>query len=167
MALNSLTAVKSLMARVQNAAPEIEEKLAEYGAEDARLRFAAARYAGTNDVTVSVGESEGHAAVVAQGDAVAFIEFGAGVRHGKGYPGERPKDIVDIGKYGQGKGASGRPWVYRGEQGSAGWQVRKKNGDPIEGLSMTYGNPPNAPMYHAANRMREEAGAVAKEVLAR
>ena len=160
-------ALEAYIGKVRSAAPAIEERLAELGAADAQLRFAAARYAGTNDVTVSVGEADGHAEVIAHGEAVAFIEFGTGVRYGNGYPGERPEGIVGIGEYGDKHGATGRPWAYKGAQGNAGWQARKKNGEPIEGLSLTYGNAPNAPMYRAANRMCDEAGEIVREVLSR
>ena len=163
--MNAVKALEAYIAKVNAAGPVIEEKLAEYGAEDARLRFAAARYAGTNDVTVATGESGGHATVDAHGEAVAFIEFGTGVRYGNGYPQARPDGIVGIGEFGKGHGATGKPWTYRGEPGNAGWPVTRKNGKSRAGVAMTYGNAPNAPMYHAANRMREQAGETAREVL--
>ena len=164
--MKAVNALNAYIAKVHASRPVIEERLAEYGAEDARLRFAAARYAGTNDVTVATGESEGHATVDARGEAVAFIEFGTGVRYGNGYPGERPDGIVGIGEYGDKRGATGKPWAYWGDPGNAGWVPKNSRGESIWGLAMTYGNAPNAPMYHAANRMQDEAASIVREVLA-
>ena len=74
--------------------------LAEIGAEVARVRFTEAAYDGNNDVTVHMEFDGNKAAIVAGGEAVAFIEFGAGV-----YFPEHPSGLFAHGTYGQGKGA--------------------------------------------------------------
>lgn len=133
------------------------ERLSTLGAYRARLDFSAAMYAGHNDVQLSV-EREGDAyLVVANGNAVAFIEFGTGILNP-----EHPwsADLgFSHGTYGAGKGANPNGWVYVGEQGNAGQPVGGKRN-----VYRTYGNPPARAMYNASKDMRESILAIAKEV---
>lgn len=172
--MKAVQALERYIAKLHAAREEIEWRLATKGADEATFEFDQAKYAGVNDVVVQEEEVDGHAAVVARGDAVAFIEFGTGVVYngpGNGvYPQERPEGIVGIGEYGKGHGASNYGWYYRGEPGNAGAQaVRyKKDGSEVSrpGWVHTYGNLPASGMYRAANLMSDEAGEVVREVLA-
>lgn len=172
--MKAVQALERYIAKLHAAEETIEWRLAKKGIDEAEKHFALAQYAGVNDVIVGEDEVDGHAAVVARGDAVAFIEFGTGVVYngpGNGvYPQERPEGIVGIGEYGEGHGASNYGWYYKGEPGNAGAQaVRyKKDGSEVSrpGWVHTYGNLPASGMYHAANLMSDEAGEVVREVLA-
>ena len=131
------------------------EKLATLGAFRARMDFTSAMYAGKNDVEVSVEKIADGYRVVAAGEAVMFIEFGAGVINP-----EHPQSAemgFSHGTYGSGKGANEKGWVYVGEQGNAGQPLR-------EGVYHTYGNPPAKAMYNAAKDMKSAIYKVVKEV---
>lgn len=156
---NAIAALERLRERVEKGSEVLAQRLAEAGAEKARDGFAGVdHYAG--DPTVDVyTEAEGKtASVVASGQAVAFLEFGAGVHYYTGYPGDRPAEIHDIGTYGDGKGASGKGWIYAGEQGLSGHPVvrHRKSGDVVrEGLYWTRGNKPYAPMFRASQEIQD------------
>ena len=102
-------------------------------------------------ITIGVErEGEGYA-VYAQGDQVAFIEFGAGVFYngsGANYKLGRPPEISGIGEYGQGKGKR-NTWGYYDETGA---------------LHLTHGNPPANAFYHAAEATRRQIKDIAREV---
>lgn len=153
--------IGSYRTKLSGASVEIRNRLCDLGAEEAGEAFAGAEYAGTNDVSVSTEQNGKESLVVAEGQAVAFLEFGAGVTAGQGYPGDKPDGIVGLGEYGQGKGANPKGWIYRGEPGNAGIPVSGR-----EGVYRTYGNPPVSGMYTAARTMEDNVAEVAKEVLA-
>lgn len=142
------------------------EKLALIGAQEASVRFATAMYDGVNDSEVSVDIQGSRAVISAKGQAVCFIEFGAGIYHNPGepYPLPRPKGIVGIGKYGQGKGKQ-TTWGYYGEPGSSG--VVKVNNKTGKEVVLTHGNPASMPMWYATEEMRNEVLRVAREVFAK
>lgn len=125
------------------------EKLALIGAQEASVRFAAAMYDGVNDSEVSADIQGGRAVISAKGQAVCFIEFGAGVYHNPSepYPNPRPDGIVGIGEYGKGYGKR-KAWGYY------------DNGE----LVITRGNPAAMPMWYATEEMRREVLRVAREV---
>ena len=126
-------------------------KIAEYGAERARTGFSFASYDGTNDVTVTAEPTTLGARVRASGQAVLFIEYGAGAKMGYGHP--------DPGPYGPGtypgKGHWNDPngWIYGGI-GSGKSRV------PLR----TWGNPPACAMYNAEQDMYYRAYDIASEV---
>lgn len=126
------------------------EKLAIIGAHEASVRFASAMYDGDNDVAVEVGPTENGWVITASGEAVCFIEFGAGVYHNPSepYPNPRPDGVVGIGEYGQGKGKR-QAWGYYDEAGN---------------LVITRGNPAAMPMWYATTEMEREVLRIAKEV---
>lgn len=126
------------------------ERLALIGAHEASIRFAAAIYDGINDSDVSVDIQGSRAIISAKGQAVCFIEFGAGVYHNPGepYPLPRPDGIVGIGEYGQGKGKR-KSWGYY---------------DESENLVITHGNPAAMPMWNALKEMEREVLRIAREV---
>lgn len=134
------------------------EGLANIGVREASIRFTTAMYDGVNDATVALEKTSNGYAIVASGQAVAFIEFGTGVYHNTGepYPNPRPEGIVGIGEYGQGKGKR-RAWFYKGEAGSNG--EMQKNG-----VVKTHGNPAAMPMWYASEEMKRSILQVVKEV---
>ena len=65
------------------------ERLAEIGIDVASVRFKTAQYDGINDVSVDKSPEwidEHTLAIVARGQAVAFIEFGTGVHYAEKHP---------------------------------------------------------------------------------
>lgn len=91
--------------------------------------------------------------VNANGENVAFVEFGAGVFYNSGgdaYHTERPEGIVGIGEYGKGKGK--REW----------WAFKAPEyyGDSY----MTHGTPEQPGMYLASKAMRDAVEDIAIEV---
>ena len=126
------------------------EGLAEIGLKEASVRFTTAMYDGTNDVSVRLDTSNNGYVIVAEGQAVAFIEFGAGVYHNTSepYPNPRPNGIVGIGEYGQGKGKQ-KAWGYKNEN---------------DELVITRGNPAAMPMWYASEEIKNSVMKVVREV---
>ena len=131
---------------------ELVKRLAEVGLEEARVRFSSAEYSGENDVEVTVEPIADGFKIVATGQAVFFIEFGAGVYYNgtEPYPEPRPKGISNIGEYGDGKGKR-KAWGFYDESGE---------------LVITHGTPAAMPMLHASRTMQQEVERIAKEVFA-
>ena len=126
------------------------EELAHIGVKEASVRFTTAMYDGVNDSSVTLKPIEGGFCIVAEGKAVAFIEFGAGVYHNPGepYPNPRPDGIVGIGEYGKGYGKR-QAWGFRNEDGE---------------LVITHGTPAAMPMWYASEEMRNAITKKFKEV---
>ena len=126
------------------------EELANIGVREASVRFTTAMYDGINDSSVTLEATNGGYAIVAEGHAVAFIEFGAGVYHNTGepHPNPRPEGIVGIGEYGKGYGKR-QAWGFKNEAGE---------------LVITHGNPAAMPMWYASKEMRSKIQKIAQEV---
>lgn len=126
------------------------ERLGEIGVREASVRFTTAMYDGVNDSSVTLETTNGGYAIVAEGHAVAFIEFGAGVYHNTGdpYPNPRPEGIVGIGEYGKGHGKR-QAWGFKDDSGE---------------LVITHGNPAAMPMWYASEEMRSKIQKIAQEV---
>ena len=138
------------------------ERLAEIGRRKAEQVFATAEYDGTKDIVVTAERTEGGWRIVANGESVAFVEFGTGVTQP-----DYPSDAMvthEHGTYGQGKGANPSGWVYYGEPGSNARPLYDRNGIPKDGVYRTKGNPPAMAMYLAVREMRESVKALAEEV---
>lgn len=149
---------------IQNAIKELEsyrdsldaktdkllKELAYIGVKEASIRFTTAMYDGVNDSSVTLEAVKDGYCIKAEGKAVAFIEFGAGVYHNPGepYPNPRPSGIVGIGEYGKGYGKR-QAWGYRDESGE---------------LVVTHGNPAAMPMWYASEEMRNAILQKFKEV---
>jgi hypothetical protein len=135
---------------VQGIAEKLAERLAGIGATRVSIGFSRAISDDTQKpFSVDVVPKDGGYSIVVSGQDVCFLEFGAGVRYGNGYPGERPAGVVGIGEYGNGKGNNPNGWWYR----DAGGQARH-----------SYGNPPNAVMYRTGQELRQEILRIAKEI---
>ena len=126
------------------------EGLAEIGLKEASVRFTTAMYDGTNDVSVHLDKANNGYVIVADGQAVAFIEFGAGVYHNTSepYPNPRPDGIVGIGEYGKGMGKR-KAWGYKNDDGE---------------VVITRGNPAAMPMWYASEEIKNSVLKVVKEV---
>ena len=129
---------------------QLVEGLAKIGLKEASVRFTTAMYDGTNDVSVRLDEINNGYAIVADGKAVAFIEFGAGVYHNTNepYPNPRPDGIVGIGEYGKGMGKR-KAWGYKDEN---------------DELVITRGNPAAMPMWYASEEIKNSVLRVVREV---
>lgn len=139
---------KSLRAK----ADALVKALAEAGCEAVTVTYAGARYTGPRDEHVTVEErGPGKYAIVASGQTVLFVEFGAGVTLGGGHP--------EAEAFGYG------PTTYPGQIHAAdpnGWYL-PKSATGKSGVH-TYGNAPSAAMYHTAKSLRAMLEQAAKAV---
>ena len=127
------------------------EELAHIGVQEASIRFTTAMYDGVNDSSVTLKPIEGGFCIVAEGKAVAFIEFGAGVYYnpsGPYYPTEKPDWVVGIGEYGKGHGKR-KAWGFYDDSGE---------------LVITHGTPATMGMWYASQEMRNAIVSKFKEV---
>lgn len=155
---------------------EVVNRLMADGYLVASAGFKNAAYPGFNDVEVLTPVWEGDLLVLrAEGNAVAFIEFGTGKKYEK-YPTDIPGESVDPysalgmsqrGEYGHKRGSSPKGWVYAGSIGNGGLAF------PMESRGMqvnwTMGNPPARAMYQAAVTVadRQRAIEIAREVFSK
>lgn len=135
---------------IKRKASELAERLAQYGVGYAQIRFARAVYDGPRNAKVSLEErGEDKYAIVANGDEILFVEFGAGIKYGYGHP-QAAKHGMGPGTYPDGKGHWNSPY---------GWNIPKSKGG-----GHTYGNPPNAPMYNTARDLRQSLERIAQDI---
>ena len=148
---NAIKSVEAFRDSLERKKDEILKKLADIGLKEASVRFTSAAYdAGVNDSNVTVEEIEDGYCIKAEGKAVAFIEFGAGVYYNPSepYPNPRPSGIVGIGEYGKGHGKR-NAWGFKDESGQ---------------LHVTHGNRAAMPMWHASEEIRKEVVRIYMEV---
>ena len=132
---------------------ELLSRLANIGLEEASIHFAYVRPFYNNghyrfDAELSVEQIDNGYVIRASGEDVCFIEFGAGVTYGEGYPGDRPEGVVGIGEYGNKHGAEPKGWWF-----------------PVDdSWERTFGNPPAAGMFAAEQKVRQQVYNIAKEV---
>ena len=146
---SAIKEVRKYKAWVLSKEKELRQRLAMLGASVASIRFSTAIYNGTNDVTVRVEDDGSMATIYAEGESVAFIEFGAGAKHGYGHP-QAGEFGVGPGTYPEGKGNWDNP---------KGWY--------IPGGEHTFGNPPAMVMYDAVQTITEQVTMIAKEVFSK
>jgi hypothetical protein len=147
---NAIAELKAYRDSIDRKKDKLLEELANIGVKEASVRFTTAMYDGMNDSSVSLETTNSGYAIVAEGHAVAFIEFGAGVYHNTGdpYPNPRPEGIVGIGEYGKGHGKR-QAWGFVDDSGE---------------LVITHGNPAAMPMWYASEEMRSKIQKIAQEV---
>ena len=147
---NAIAEIKAFRDSLDRKKDKLLEELASIGVKEASVRFTTAMYDGVNDSSVTLETVANGYSIVAEGRAVAFIEFGAGVYHNSGepYPNPRPEGIVGIGEYGKGRGKR-QAWGFRDDSGE---------------LVITHGNPAAMPMWYASEEMRSKILKIAKEV---
>ena len=136
-AINELAAFRDSLEAKKD---QLLKELGEIGVKEASIRFTTAMYDGVNDSYVTLQTTSDGYCILAEGRAVAFIEFGAGVYHNSGepYPNPRPEGIVGIGEYGKGYGKR-QAWGFRDESGE---------------LVITHGTPAAMPLWYASEEMR-------------
>lgn len=147
-------------ATLNQKAQELAKALADKGLDVAKVRFANAQYAGSNDVSCRVEQNGNTCAIIADGKAVAFIEFGTGVMH-SAYGGELPDGVGEHGTYGKENGKHKR-WYYYGESGNAGTPVKQVDGKGQ--LNYTSGNDAAMAMWGAVEEMASQVEATWREV---
>lgn len=147
---NAIAELKAFRDSIDEKKYRLLEELTKIGLSEASVRFTTAMYDGVNDSHVSAELTHFGYRIVAEGKAVAFIEFGAGVYYNKPepYPNPRPAGIVGIGEYGKGHG-NRQAWGFRDDSGE---------------LVITHGNPAAMPMWYASEEMRSNIQKIAKEV---
>ena len=147
---SAMKELKSYRDSIDSKVGKLLERLANIGVKEASVRFTTAIYDGVNDSSVTLETIQDGYCIKAEGRAVAFIEFGAGVYHNPGepYPNPRPNWIVGIGEYGKGYGKR-QAWGFRDESGE---------------LVITHGNPAAMPMWYASEEMRNTILKTFKEV---
>lgn len=120
--------------------------------------FANALYSGYNDVTVPTPYWDGDTMILrADGEAVAFIEFGTGTNYFD-YPDDsvyRKLRMKRHGEYGKKHGREPR-WWYKGDPGSNGRPKRLKDGKYSSVWSTSWGDPPARAMYDASKVLDRE-----------
>lgn len=130
---------------VESKEAELRLRLAQRGAVVASINFARAFYDGARNVSVRVDDTGSVAVIYAEGEAVAFIEFGSGARDGYGHP--------QAGQFGVG------PGTYPGK---GHWN--DPNGWWFGNGQHSYGNPPAMAMYQAVQVMAAELTDIARDV---
>lgn len=128
---------------------ELRFRLAQLGATVASIQFSRAIYNGSNDVTVRVDDTGSVAVIYAEGESVAFIEFGSGAKYGYGHP--------QAGEFGVGPGT-----YSDGPDGKGKWD--NPNGWWYGHGQHSYGNPPAMAMYGAVQAITEQITKIAREV---
>ena len=150
---NALKELQEYQAWVEAKTELLCRKCADLGLTVASANFNGAFYGmGDNDVVVTVEQTDHGYNIIASGESVCFIEFGAGVYYNgaEPYPIPRPEGVVGIGEFGAG----------HGKQNS--WFYTDKNGE----RQYTHGNPAAMPMYSAQKTIRDMLAQIAKEVFA-
>lgn len=134
---------------VEGKTQELVKRLADIGAVLASIEYSRVPYHGEKFVNISVDDmGENKYAIVASGETVLILEFGAGIKYGFGHPLE--------GNMGMGAG------TYPGQTHAndrQGWWLPKEKGG-----GHTYGNPPSMAMYLTGKELHERLLEVAKEV---
>lgn len=166
VSLNDAAGLNALISRIENYAAQFDQKcsdictrLAEIGQDVLNATYAAAAYAGTNDISVSIEPAEGGCRLSANGSALGFIEFGTGVS----YPlGEYAGQVGAPGHGTYGKGMGQRPsWTYIGDPGNMGTVIKST---PRGVVVRTSGNPPANAFPAAVEAMRANFEQVVREV---
>lgn len=143
--------IAEYLADLQEKGNQICERLASIGALRASIGFSSAIYPSGNDVSISVEPISNGWAIHARGNAVLFIEFGAGATLGYGHP-EAKAEGYGPGTYNPDYPTPENPnW-----RNTKGWWY----GDGQH----TYGNPPAAAMYYAKEEVIRNIEQVAREV---
>ena len=141
--------LRQYSAWVQKKEDELRSRLAMLGATVASIRFSRAIYNGSNDVSVRVDDTGSVAVIYAEGESVAFIEFGSGIKYGYGHP--------LAGEFGFGPGT----WSD-GDEGKGHWD--NEHGWWYGSGQHSYGNPPAMALVKARDAIVEQVTDIAREV---
>ena len=150
---NAIAQIKQFQKEITSKLDIVCERLAILIKDEALIGFLNAEYDGVNNVEVAYTRTDKGYLVTASGNAVLFIEFGAGVYYngaGGSYPGNKPSGLSNIGEYGYGRGKNNAWGFY--------WNGSKDD------LVVTRGNPPAAAMFYAKENARQQISKICKEV---
>lgn len=139
--------------RIEEKQNRLIQRLAEVGVDAAKMQFNSFAFIDNpKPVNVYAKAEENGVSVIAEGEQVAFIEFGTGVFYNgtESYAGVRPPNVLGIGEYGHG-------WGKRNA-----WHYKDANGEN----RITRGNPPSNSMWYASEVILKIIADIAKEVLA-
>ena len=147
-----LKGVREYQKWIERKTQELCKRCAELGATSASLDFARAFYVGKNNAKVSVKRVPNGYEVRANGEAVLFLEFGAGYLYGYGHP--------EAGDHGMGPGT----WPpadpdHPHWNDPEGWYLPKSKGG-----AHTYGNAPTMAMYNARKEIERNIREIIREV---
>lgn len=165
---NAVKDLDRFINKIKRLEEELPKALAEYGVPVAQMLYDNAAYDifahwGTDpyespmqaehpDIKVKP-ESDGRGmSIVARGEKVLFVEFGAGVFYNgeEAYLGERPDGVVGIGEYGLGLG--NRPvWGFTDKE--------------TKEHHVTHGTPASNAMYFTEQEVIEHVEEVARRIL--
>ena len=149
---HAIKQLESFQSKLDAKTEELCRRLAEMGAVNVSLDYARAIYTGSKDISVSVeSRGGGSYAIIASGETVLVVEFGAGVTMGDGHP--------QAAQFGMGVG------TYPGQRHAFdpnGWYLPKSAG--AYAGQHTYGNPPSMTMYNTEKDLQREIERVAREV---
>ena len=137
---------------LQSKATELCQRLAEIGAVKVSLGFSRAAYTGPKDISVTAEPYKNGYVIIASGETVAFVEFGAGATYGYGHP-----KAAEMGM-GPGTYPPTNP-KHPHWNDPSGWYLPKDKGG-----GHTYGNPPAMPMYETAQELAGQITRIAREV---
>ena len=155
---DAIKALKSYRDSIDAKKYRLLEELTKIGLREASVRFTTAMYDGVNDSTVRAELTHFGYTIIAEGHAVAFIEFGTGVHYPDIHPMAGELGIAH-GTYGKGLGQNDY-WFYTGQPGTAGGVLANGHSN----TTITHGNPANMCMYYASKEMRDQVERIAKEV---
>lgn len=151
----AIKAVTAYRNGLEAKAKKICEKLASLGAMVASINFARAAYDGDASVNIDVEPTEKGYVITASGQAVAFIEFGAGAKYGGGYPLQTMEPHVDT-----------NPGSWSTDPAVGKGHFDDPNGWYYAHGKKSWGNPPAMGMYYASKEMRDNVLRIAREVFA-
>ena len=143
--------LKDIEKNLNKKVDEIVQRLAEIGVQNAQVSFDSAYYVGDKDATVRCEQrGPGRYAVIADGQAVLFIEFGAGVKYSDPQHPEAAVNGMGVGTYPEQTHAfDPKGWNFWD-----GTQWRH-----------SYGNAPSMPMYNAVKELEQQLTKIVTEVL--
>lgn len=155
----AIKAVEAFGEKVKKLETELPKALAEFGKVQARAEYDWAPYNlfwdntwdDTPSISVRAEQTDKGWSVIANGEEVCFLEFGAGVffeQAGNVYQGTRPPGVVGIGEYGYGLGKN-ELWSF--EKGGA--------------KQWTHGTPPSNALYHTAEEIKRRVEETARRIL--
>lgn len=154
---DAIADVEKYKAKVQKLSEELPKVLADYGMVGASTRFNASIYdvlwsglpRNNANISVSAEPTDNGWRVLAHGDEVCYIEFGAGVyfNGAESYLGTRPPGIDGIGQHGD-----------MGRQTLWGFY----DGDDVV---LTHGTPAQNCMYYTAQEIRGRIAETARSIL--
>lgn len=149
---DALDELKKYQREISPKLDEVCRRLAELGAQEARMRFARGDH-GNGGVTVTVEKIDNGYKIVASGHDVYFIEFGTGVNAGVGY-GDSGVPATSVPVY-PGSWSEQHAQEFS-RYGYWWWQGEKLQGTEAE-----------MPMYYAGKAIRENEIRIAREVFSK